>query len=447
MSDAEKKVLEMRKAMADMREDYYAIVNEDFLRLDDFKQNLYLKVLCTLIQYENEPSAMQLLFFARLLKGAEKEEPVEDYMRQALDLSADNIRDFVQFIREDICRYYFALEAIMLVTMEKASRGRYEYLAEILELIGITKPEVDYLSSVAKSVLMQDTSYLNKAHLEIWPKLSENIKKVSSLPYHYIGVCIEDNDEILSISAPSIINYNIDNSILKNKKKIILKNLNVNLTCNLVFDGCEEVELQDCVILGGEFTMSFFKVKSLNISNCVFQDFIMLPFYAVDDIKICFNTFERCKFVPKSDLNLDDSEVALRVAGLLTVKGIIVEDSRWPYRVDMYANFGNSLSIENNEFSHCVCDSFDDKNLLSSYEVFNVAIRNNVFINAKDNSGNLLLLSLDSEHFEEFLYGVKYITRPRSRSMFHYKHSKEYLHIEGNSCVSSRSGASRRLDC
>lgn len=487
MSDADKKIAEMRKAMADMKEDCYAIVNKDFQRLDEFKQNLYLKVLCTLIQYENEPSAMQLLFFARLLKGAEKKEPVEDYMRQALDLSADNIREFVKFIREDICRYYFALEAIMLVTMEKSSRGRYEYLAELLELIGITKPEVDYLSSVAKSVLMQDTSFLNKAHLELSPKLSEAIKKVSSLPYHYEGVCIEDNDEILSISAQSIINYNIENNILKNKKKIILKNLNVYLTCNLDFEGCEEVILQDCVFKSKDFTMNFAKINSLNISNCVFQDFIMQPFYAVDNIKICYNTFERCKCVSKSDLNLRSYDNALRVAGLFTVKCAVEEyvtkeevfdigglvglflggggsiaKKTFRDKINYKPIFCKNINIENNEFSRCICE----QGLLSRLQqkedcsgefkiCFDVTIKENIFIASKYDSGDPLYLESNDFRYSRFCSegGAPFERNCDNRFPNVYgitnrcdSDSKNF-HFEDNFCMSGRSGASRRLDC
>lgn len=124
-----KNIAGIRNAMKEMKAEMYAIRNPELAELDEYRKTLYLKVLCTVLQYENTPSDMQILYLKRLLKGLGADEPVEEYMRKALDISDVDIREFVGYMKDSRIKYYFALEGILLISMGDYSADTYEYLA------------------------------------------------------------------------------------------------------------------------------------------------------------------------------------------------------------------------------------------------------------------------------------------------------------------------------
>ena len=69
MTEINKKVDGLRTLMKDMKAEMYAITNPDLVELDEYTKNLYLKLLCTVVQYENEPSEMQVLYLKRIIKA------------------------------------------------------------------------------------------------------------------------------------------------------------------------------------------------------------------------------------------------------------------------------------------------------------------------------------------------------------------------------------------
>lgn len=163
MDDFNKKISGIRKLMKDMKANLYAIENPDLVVLDEFNKNLYIKLLCTVVEYENNPSDMQVLYLKRIIKGIGLQEPVENYMRKALEVSDDDIKEFIDFAKKGCIKFYFALESILLAALGDSNQPNMEYVAEIIELCGATKNDLEYLSLVAKSILQQDSSYYDES--------------------------------------------------------------------------------------------------------------------------------------------------------------------------------------------------------------------------------------------------------------------------------------------
>ena len=53
MSEINDKILKMRLKIKDMKAQVYPIVNPELLGLDEYIKSLYIKLLCTIILYEN----------------------------------------------------------------------------------------------------------------------------------------------------------------------------------------------------------------------------------------------------------------------------------------------------------------------------------------------------------------------------------------------------------
>ena len=112
----------IRKVMSEMQEEKYAIVNPDTSALDEYNKTLYLKILCSLVQFHNEASEIQMLFLKRLVNGIGVEEKAEEYMRRALEISGEDMQEFLSLMGKDKVKYYFALEGILLVSLGQGMR-------------------------------------------------------------------------------------------------------------------------------------------------------------------------------------------------------------------------------------------------------------------------------------------------------------------------------------
>ncbi len=272
----------IRARMKDMKAEMYAIVNPELAALDEYVKNLYLKVLCTVVQYENAPSEMQVLYLQRIVKGMGAEDPLEEYMRKALKISDTDIQEFISFMKENSARYYFALEGMLLVAMGESTQQNYEYLAEIIELSGITKKDLEYLSLVAKSVLQQESAHYDTAK----DVISEGAKGVNFYPYianFYVGA-ITDSEKEQYYSAPSLdVECNIDLPAEYRARKVTFRNLSIELREDHLFDGCEMVEFINCRLFTKDSAkMNFKAIGKLTFRECEFKDF--------DDHIACFDS-------------------------------------------------------------------------------------------------------------------------------------------------------------
>ncbi len=165
--------------MSEMREEKYAIVNPDTSALDEYNKTLYLKMLCSLVQFHNEAAEMQMLFLRRIVNGIGVEEKAEEYMRRALEISDTDIQDFLSFMGKDKAKYYFALEGIILVSLGQGDEESYQYLAEVIELLDICKDDLTYVCLVASAVLQQKSFFYEVA--KKW--INERVENVDYTPY------------------------------------------------------------------------------------------------------------------------------------------------------------------------------------------------------------------------------------------------------------------------
>ncbi len=272
MEEFYKNIEGIRGVLSDLRDDKYAIENPDTFALDDYSKTLYLKVLCSLVQFHNEPTEMQILVLKRIVKGIGVEERAEEYMRRALEISATDMQDFLSFIGKDKVKYYFALEGILLVSIGQGEEEGYQYLAEILELLDINKDDLEHICRVASAVLQQQSSIYDEAKALI----NERVKAIDYAPYiknFYCGT-ISDCNEIVRYSVPDR-KYSGDVAFRTEytEKKVVFENLNIRIEKKWKFTACMEVVFENCDFSGAKFPIVFQECKTVYFYKCRFHDF------------------------------------------------------------------------------------------------------------------------------------------------------------------------------
>lgn len=272
MEDFNKKVKGLCDLMEELKAEQAAIVNPELVSLDEYTKTLYLKVLGTVVQYENIASDMQVFYLKRIVSGMEVELPLEEYLKKALEISEKDIREFTASMKEGNTKYYFALDALIVASMGYCQQVNYEYLANLMQLMGIDKQELKTLCLTAKSVLQQESSFYDEAK----QSAGEYIKQANFLPYisNYYAGAIIDTEEESYYSAPSREkSKGIEYPIEFRKNKVTFKNLDINLEHDFKFSVCDNVRFYNCVITGNEASIYLIGCKKVEFEKCRFQDF------------------------------------------------------------------------------------------------------------------------------------------------------------------------------
>ena len=272
MEQFHKKIDGIRKMLEEMKGHKYAIANPDLVSLDEYVKSLYIQVLCTVVQYENEPVDMQILYLKRIVNGIGVEDPVEEYMRKALEISETDIQEFLSHMKEGKARYYFALDAILLVSMAQTSQPSYEYIAELIELLEIDKQSLSHLAMVAKSVLVQQSADFDCAK----EHATEYTAELNFMPYihnYYVGAIVDTPIEKYYASPDIVLENEIELPTSYEERLVTFENLVITVSQDWHFNGCEKVRFKNCRLVGNKGNLRFDSVGTIELENSSFTNF------------------------------------------------------------------------------------------------------------------------------------------------------------------------------
>lgn len=181
MPEYENKIDKIRKYFEVKKSELYPIKNTALAEKDEYTKSLYLRMLCSLIRYTGEPSKMQVLYVRRLMAGINAEAAFEDYMKMALDLDTTDVDEFIATYKQDDLKYYFCIDGMILLAVAENAEKKYELLAELVEMLGINREQLKYLSAAAKAIVMQSAEMFDEAR----KFLPDSLLNLSL--YHYIA--------------------------------------------------------------------------------------------------------------------------------------------------------------------------------------------------------------------------------------------------------------------
>ena len=391
MEDVKDKINGIRQIFGKIKDEMYAIQNPVTASLDEYIKSLYIRMLCTIVQYNNDPSDMQILYINRLRSGMGVDDETTDFMRKALDIKADEIKEFVEYMKKSTVRYYFGLEAIILAVISDSNDNNFEYLGELLEVISITKKELQYLCLVAKSVILQDSATYDEAK-----KYAEGtIRQVDFTTYiqNYYAGAIVDSKELLVYSAPDInCEQNVQYPNVFRNKTIKFENLVISLSSDWIFNGCNSISFENCKFVNpGNNKLQFDSIENLSFSKCEFSQFknSVMNIRGVKKIDISFCTFLNCS----STCHKEDG-------GLINFK-----EKPYIIQINFLNNRMQNCNLITHTYSCCgVLLNFNE----NYYHPTNIqlSVNNNEFmacsVKNKDNTerSEYIIAGIKSEHFK-----------------------------------------------
>lgn len=325
MSTYEEQIDKIREYFQEHKAERYPFENAMLSEKDEYRKALYFRMLCALICYTGEPNEMQSLYVRRLIAGVHAENEFPDYMRMAWALERSDIDEFVSAFRNDDLKYYFCIDGTILLSAVKAPDKHYELLAELIEMLGIDPAELRYLVSAAKAIVLQSTELFDKAK-ELLPDSIRSLSLYHYVANFYAGAIVNAPEEMHIYSCDSA-NVDFARYSAFRARRVIIENISSALTTGLLFDGCEEVIIRKCKLVGGEHYLTFNRVGKVTIEDCEISDFTarFAYFDGINQAVLSGNSFRNCGCSGEHD-----------------IRGGV-----------FFCNATDSVIFENNEFQNC----------------------------------------------------------------------------------------------
>lgn len=228
------------------------------------------------------------------------EESMEDYMRMALEISADDLQEFIMIMKGNRAKYYFALDGILLIAIMMSEQANSEYLAELIELCDISKEDLKFISLVAKSVLYQDSTYFDVAK----KLLNDNVKELNFLPYienYYAGAVVDTLSKKTFYAPKNFTECKITYPVLYEEEEVCFQNLDIEVTTKWKFRGCRKVTFKNCKIKSTGGFFNFNSVGNIRFEECQFYDFKNRVGYikSVNDFALVNCRYWKCGYISK----------------------------------------------------------------------------------------------------------------------------------------------------
>lgn len=367
MSTFEQQIDAIRAYFKEHKAERYPFENPYLREKEEYIQSLYYRMLCALVRYPDEPDDMQVLYIRRLIAGAQAEHTFQDYMKMALDLDTDDINEFISAFHEDELRFYFCVDGLVLLSAVQAHQKAYALLSELIELLGITKDELRYLSAIAAAIVTQSSQAFDSAKA----LATRFTRHLSFYPYirgFYSGLITDTSVEKHIYSADggkvSLGQYGPYTA-----KRVVIENISCVLDQNIKFEGCEEVIIHNCVLKGNEYRFEFYRVGKVSIENCEISDFSNRFAYLknTNNLFVEKNHFENCGYYDKKDalggVFYNECDSITNSVSFIQNEFLRCYIARNNFEYNMYAtgiimasnDTINTLSIQHNRFSGCEC--------------------------------------------------------------------------------------------
>ena len=296
MPEYENKIDKIRKYFEGKKAELYPLKNAMLAEKEEYIKSLYLRMLCALIRYTGEPSAMQVLYVRRLMAGINAEAAFEDYMKMALDLNTTDVDEFIAAYKQDTLKHYFCIDAIILLSVAENAEKNYELLAELAEMLGINREQLKYLSAAAKAIVMQSSELFDEAK-KFLPYSLVNLSLFHYIDGFYTGKIVDSHEKFHVYSSNKAV-LDLTNYVSLKAKQVIIENISASLPHNIEFRGCAEVVIRNCKFYDSKYKFDFINVGKVIIENCEISNFSnrVARFANVNEIIITCNSFVNCGY-------------------------------------------------------------------------------------------------------------------------------------------------------
>lgn len=220
----------------------FPITNKQLETQEDFIKNGYFRMLATVVQQGGLGLNNQAELFKRWIAGIQTGSTVEDYIRQALDITVDEMMSFLETCRGLDLRYRLVLDMLMLISCDETIDDQVKLVGLYAEQLGCNKEEIELLSKMAKAIVEVDGKQLAGVELE-------------AIESEISGPIMQGIDDYAKLVAPS--------GMYANEKLTVIRQVNGKYlstkVLNMIANG--EIETEYIKITGAVIDLAEYKLK------------------------------------------------------------------------------------------------------------------------------------------------------------------------------------------
>lgn len=278
-------------------------------------KNIYYKMLCLVVQYEEEISKEQKAYIEALLEGTEGCCEVEDCMNAAMEIEAEEFQASLNTLKEAKWSVNFALDMQLLIQEGSKEEALWQLADKFMDTLEVNEEEKEYLKLLAGSIEEKSVA----KYIAAEDKRPDSIpwEKFSFYAQEFVegindGIVISESDELCMIcnyreekqqvKLKQMIrglikaeNNKVELSNVVQSKKVVLKNLKIEGfdEVGLFFNNCTEVLVENCEFIGGESYLNCNGCEKIEFLGCDFLEFTTRVLELNEIGKI---DFEKCNF-------------------------------------------------------------------------------------------------------------------------------------------------------
>lgn len=302
MTIAAEKLVRLMQRLKESKAGAYPIENHPLAGYEDvYVSDLYLRMLCVIVQFSDHTQEEQQLLLERLMKGIDSNIVMSEYMRSALDADDAFVEEFISQLRNQSLKYPFVLDSLVLAHASEATApNALEFIAELSDLLRLTSEQVRYIAALAESILEQDEAKYRTAD-DLRPEGFD-----FRLFFHFTRSYAQIEDLFICFDTRTAFHFEEwfgsgDNkkTYLFNHRKIHLENLIINTgDYPLLFQNSEWVHLRNCEFIGSTESLMFQSCAEVKIEHCLFGNFSGRTIIVedVEKLTITSSKFYKCKY-------------------------------------------------------------------------------------------------------------------------------------------------------
>lgn len=325
MSDTNKQVELIRTSFLKNLASVHPLKEHPIDNCEEYVQKLYIDALTVTAQYENKNAETANKFIQRIMTGAGLKEPFTEHLKNAFEITPERYGEFLKQCAENKLTDIFLIDSMIIACAAgEPNKKQVNFVAETADMLAVRKNRFEWLTGVAKCILMQSSEEY-KAVCEKIPHDEKNeiLPQIVCYLKEFVSGVLLDTDDIYWVYSREKTEFKQDGNQDKkievhDRTKVIFENIITNdqgvslSSCNHVeFKNCElanvvhnnvgEARYDKCIFdgknygWGSIFDYSDTKINVL-FTNCKFANYQTEISVLNSNLDVVSITADHCKF-------------------------------------------------------------------------------------------------------------------------------------------------------
>lgn len=240
---------------------------------EEYVQKLYIDALTVISQYENPNAEDTNRFIQRIMAGAGLKEPFTEHLKNAFEITPERYGEFLKQCAENKLTDIFLIDSMIIACAAgEPNKKQVDFVAETADMLSVRKNRFEWLTGVAKCILMQSSEEY-KAVCEKIPHDEKNeiIPQIVCYLKEFVCGVLVDTDDLYWVYSREKTEFkqdgNQDKKIIEvhDRTKVIFENIITDYRISL--SSCNHVEFKNCelVFVGHD------NVGEAHYDSCIFD--------------------------------------------------------------------------------------------------------------------------------------------------------------------------------